>query len=122
MTSDIRLNGGSPIEIPNNAKAIAQSKTGYEQIKYRWSDGTYNFESRWHTETPGAAQYDRGSTWVVTRTTPGNPNGVQKVVEVKVGNTWVDWDTWDAASRANQVGKSTLEQQKMLEAGHWLAK
>ncbi len=123
ITSDIRCNGGSPIEIPENARIKAQSKNaGYEQISYKWNAGTYTYEARWHTETPGAAQYGRGTTWVVTRTIPGNANGVQKVVQVKVGDTWVDNSIWQQAVRANQTGTATQEQMNMLENGHWLAK
>ena len=123
VTSDIRCNGGSPIEIPYNAVVKAQSKkAGYEQISYKWSDGKYTYEARWHTETPGAAKYDRGTTWVVNRTIPGNANGVQKVVQVKVGDKWIDNSIWQQAVRANQKGIATQEQMNLLEKGHWLAK
>ncbi len=121
VTTDIRDKGGSPIEIPENATVNAQSKNGYQQVKYKWSDEAYNYEARWHTETPGAAQYDRGATWVVTRTIPGNANGVQKVVEVKVGDSWVDETTWNQAVKANQAGTATEEQKKMLQDGHFQA-
>ena len=123
VTSDIRCNGGSPIEIPDNAVVKAQSKkAGYEQISYKWSDGKYTYEARWHTETPGAAKYDRGTTWVVNRTIPGNANGVQKVVQVKVGDKWIDNSIWQQAVRDNQKGIATQEQMNLLEKGHWLAK
>ena len=122
VTTDIRTNGGSPIEIPGNATAIAQSKNGYQQVKYKWSDGTYSYEARWHTETPGAAKYDNGTTWVITRKTPGNANGVQKVVEVKVGDSWVSESTWNQAVKANQAGTSTEAQKQMLQDGHYQAK
>lgn len=46
----------APIEIPESAKIKAQSKTGYEQISYKWNDGTYKYEVRWHTRTPGAPE------------------------------------------------------------------
>ena len=122
VTTDIRNNGGSPINIPGNTKVIAQSKNGYQQIKYKWNDGSYSYEARWHTETPGAVQYDRGTTWVVTKTTPGNANGVQKVVEVKVGDSWVNESAWNQAVKANQSGTSTEVQKQMLQNGHYQAK
>ncbi|WP_124065475.1 PAAR-like protein [Clostridium sp. E02] len=122
VTTDIRNNGGSPIDIPENTRVIAQSKNGYQQVKYKWSDGSYSYEARWHTETPGAVQYDRGTTWVVTKTTPGNANGVQKVVEVKVGGAWVNESTWNQAVKANQTGTATEAQKQMLQNGHYLAK
>jgi hypothetical protein len=95
---------------------------GYQQIKYRWSEGVYNFEARWHTETPGALKYERGTTWVVTRTIPGTPKGQERVTEYLVGNTWIHEDIWKAAERANIAGTATQEQMDILEAGHWLAK
>ena len=122
VTTDIRTNGGSPIEIPDNATAIAQSKSGYQQVKYKWNDGTYSYEARWHTETPGAAKYDNGTTWVATKTTPGNANGVKKVVEVKVGDSWVSESTWNQAVKANQAGTATEAQKQMLQDGHYQAK
>lgn len=122
VTTDIRNNGGSPVNIPEKTKVIAQSKNGYQQIKYKWNDGNYNYEARWHTETPGAAQYDRGTTWVVTKTTPGNANGVQKVVEVKVGDSWVNESVWNQAVKANQSGTATEAQKQILQNGHYQAK
>lgn len=95
---------------------------GYQQIKYKWNDGVYNYESRWHTETPGAKQYDRGTTWVVTRTIPGNAQCQRKVTEYLVGNKWIDSSVWKAAERANMAGKASQEQMALLETGHWLAK
>lgn len=124
IISDIRQNGGSPIEIPLEAESGVIAKTmnkGYQQIKYRWSDGTYTFEARWHTETPGAVKYERGTTWVVTRTIPGNAQGKQRVTEYLVGNQWIHEDIWKAAERANIAGTATQEQMGILEAGHWLA-
>lgn len=125
IISDIRETGGSPIEIPESAESDAIAKTmnkGYQQIKYRWSEGIYNFEARWHTETPGAMKYERGTTWVVTRTIPGTPQGQQRVTEYLVGDTWISEDIWKAAERANIAGTATQEQMDLLEAGHWLAK
>ncbi|SEH88540.1 Transglutaminase-like superfamily protein [Ruminococcus flavefaciens] len=125
IISDIRQTGGSPVEIPAEADANAIAKTmnkGYQQIKYRWSEGIYNFEARWHTETPGAMKYERGTTWVVTRTIPGTPKGQERVTEYLVGDTWIHEDIWTAAEKANIAGTATQEQMDMLEAGHWLAK
>ncbi|WP_128214669.1 hypothetical protein [Clostridium manihotivorum] len=123
IINDIRQNGGSPLDIPENATINAKSMNkGYQQIKYNWSDGTYKYESRWHTETPGAVKYDRGTTWVVTRTIPGNAQGQMRVTEYLVGDNWINEDIWNAAERANMAGKATQEQMDLLEAGHWLAK
>ena len=49
-------------------------------------------------------------------------NGVQKVVQVKVGDKWIDNSIWQQAVRANQKGIATQEQMNLLEKGHWLAK
>ncbi|SHK19192.1 hypothetical protein SAMN02745163_03393 [Clostridium cavendishii DSM 21758] len=123
IIKDIRENGGPPFDIPENATINAKTMNkGYQQIKYNWSDGTYKYESRWHTETPGAVKYDRGTTWVVTRTIPGNAQGRMRVTEYLVGDNWINEDIWNAAERANMAGKATQEQMDLLEAGHWLAK
>ena len=123
IIKDIRINGGSPVEIPNEATVNAKSMNkGYQQIKYQWSDGTYKYEARWHTETPGAAQYGRGTTWVVTKTIPGNAQGQKRITEYLVGNNWISENVWKAAERANMTGHATAEQMKILEEGHWLAK
>ena len=62
----------APIEIPESANMKAKSMNdGYEQITYKWSDGTYKYEVRWHTRTSGAPIYE-GNTWVIQRTIPGN--------------------------------------------------
>lgn len=124
ITNDIRINGNSPIEIPTGATVDAKSMNkGYQQVKYKWNDGIYNYESRWHTETPGAVKYDRGTTWVVTRTIPGNAQGQRKITQYLVGdNKWVDSSVWKAAERANMAGKATQEQMDLLESGHWLAR
>ena len=74
----------SPIEIPSNATMKIQSKTGYEQIQYKWSDGTYKYDARWHTRTPGAPA-EQGNTWGVERTTPGNAHGQNKVKHILTG-------------------------------------
>ena len=102
-----------------NAKS---KKAGYQQVSYKWNDDTYTYESRWHTETPGAAQYGRGTTWVVTRRIPGNAKGVMSILEYKIGGVWIDIEIWKAAERANIAGVATEEQMRILEAGHWLAK
>ena len=42
----------APIEIPDTAKYKAKSMAdGYEQISYKWNDGTYKYEVRWHTRS-----------------------------------------------------------------------
>lgn len=123
IINDIRENGGSPLDIPENATINAKSMNkGYQQIKYNWSDGTYKYEARWHTETPGAVQYDRGTTWVVTRKIPGNAQGQRSVTECLAGDKWVSLKVWKDAEIANMVGTATQEQKDLLESGHWLAK
>jgi len=123
IVKDIRKNGGSPIEIPEDASINAKSMAkGYQQIKYHWTDGKYKYEARWHTETPGAVQYDRGTTWVITRTIPGNAQGQQRVTEYLLSDQWIDESVWKAAERANMSGTATPEQMKILEDGHWQAK
>ena len=53
----------------------------YDQISYKWSDGTYKYEARWHTETPGVST-GSGNTWVVERITPGTPTGQRSATHI----------------------------------------
>jgi len=118
---DKSLVKSSPLEIPSTAKVIRQAKTGYDQIKYTWSDDVYKYEARWHTRTPGAPK-DQGNTWVITRTTPGKVTGHLKVQHVMTGeNEWTTMNEWQKAIRARQNGVTTPEQQSLLDCGHWPA-
>ncbi|AUO15615.1 hypothetical protein [Clostridium taeniosporum] len=108
----------SPIEIPETAKIKAQSKDGYEQISYKWNDGTYKYESRWHTRTPGAPE-EQGNTWVIQRTKPGN-GGTRPTTEFKIGeDEWIPGYKWYDAIGARKAGTATPEQISILDRGHW---
>lgn len=123
IASDIRKNGGCPISIPENATIKASSKVGYEQISYKWSDASgIKFEARWHTQTPGAPATN-GTTWVVQKSIPGTSTGQQKAIYMLVGeNKWCTAYEWQKAIFANSNGTATIEQQLLLESGHWAAK
>lgn len=115
------LSQSSPISIPPTASVKIQSKTGYEQIQFKWSDGYYKYEGRWHTRTPGAPQ-NQGNTWVIERTTPGNTTGQQRTYHILTGdNQWTPRHEWQTAINARKNGTATAEQNKMLENGHWPA-
>ena len=117
----VDLMKSSPIEIPFSAKITEQMKTGYDQIKYKWSQDGLKFEARWHTRTPGAP-IDQGNTWVITRTTPGTATGQRKMKEILIGeNKWVTMNEWQKAITARKNGVATAVQDAMLEAGHWPA-
>ncbi|WP_243521865.1 WXG100 family type VII secretion target [Bacillus pseudomycoides] len=108
----------SPIEIPETAKTKAQSKNGYEQISYKWNDGTYKYEVRWHTRTPGAP-VEQGNTWVIQRTIPGN-GGAKPQTFFKIGdNEWTEAYKWYEAIKARKDGIATPEQIRILDKGHW---
>ncbi|GMQ61681.1 hypothetical protein [Vallitalea maricola] len=111
----------SPIKIPNTSKIIVQNKTGYQQIKYKWSDGIIKYEARWHTRTPGAPE-NQGNTWVITRTTPGTATGQRKTQHILTGdNQWTPMSEWQSAVNARQNCIATPEQQILLDHGHWPA-
>ena len=109
----------APIEIPDTAKYKAKSMAdGYEQISYKWNDGTYKYEVRWHTRTSGAPE-GQGNTWVIQRTIPGN-GGKKPSTQFLVGeNEWVEGWKWYDAISARKSGTATQEQIELLDKGHW---
>lgn len=107
----------SPIELPEGASYKAQSKTGYEQISYIWNDGTYKYESRWHTRTPGAPE-TQGNTWVIQRNKPGS-GGTKPCTEFLAGDDWVPASKWYDAITARKAGTAVTEQIEILDKGHW---
>ena len=109
----------APIEIPDTAKYKAKSMAdGYEQISYKWNDGTYKYEVRWHTRTSGAPE-GQGNTWVIQRTIPGI-GGKKPSTQFLIGeNEWVEGWKWYDAISARKNGTATQEQIELLDKGHW---
>lgn len=109
----------APIEIPDTAKYKAKSMAdGYEQISYKWNDGTYKYEVRWHTRTSGAPE-GQGNTWVIQRTIPGN-GGKKPSTQFLIGeNEWVEGWKWYDAISTRKNGTATQEQIELLDKGHW---
>ena len=109
----------APIEIHDTAKYKAKSMAdGYEQISYKWNDGTYKYEERWHTRTSGAPE-GQGNTWVIQRTIPGN-GGKKPSTQFLIGeNEWVEGWKWYDAISARKNGTATQEQIELLDKGHW---
>ena len=105
----------APIEIPDTAKYKAKSMAdGYEQISYKWNDGTYKYEVRWHTRTSGAPE-GQGNTWVIQRTIPGN-GGKKPSTQFLIGeNEWVEGWKWYDAISARKNGTATQEQIELLD-------
>lgn len=114
----------SPISIPPSAKITEEKKNGYDQIKYTWRKGDYEYTSRWHTRTPNAPS-EQVNSWVVQRDKPGIGYGKDArpaTHEILVGkNKWVSKKEWQAAIRARKNGTATQEQKEMLDNGHWKA-
>jgi hypothetical protein len=115
----------SPIEIPVRAipAAIEQVKPNgdYAQVKFKWIDGNFKYEARWHQKTANAPP-SQGDTWVIERVTPGTPEGQRKNTHVLTGeNEWTPLHVWKQATIDRRNGVSTPEQEKLLDRGHWLA-
>lgn len=76
-------------------------------MSYEWYDGTYKYEVRWHTRTPGAPIEQR-DTWVVERVIPGigaGSNHRPRIEQVRVGeNEWI----------AKKNGKMRLQLEKVV--------
>lgn len=119
----------SPLKVPSTATIKEEQKTGYKQVKYNWQHGDYKYQSRWHTQTPGAPN-NTGNTWVVEKRKPGigyGPHARPAKSYILVGKTksgaykWIDKKKWNAAIYANKNGTATKEQKEMLKNGHWKA-
>ncbi len=117
----------SPLSIPKNASIVAKRKSGYDQVKYTWKSGNFEYISRWHTRTPNAPS-NQNESWVVERIYHGIGfgNGArQKKHDILVGKTksgkykWVSKSEWDRAVYARKHGTATQEQKEMLDNGHW---
>lgn len=116
----------SPMPVPHNATIKSEyKKNGYEHVSYKWSDGEYNYESRWHTHTPGAPEYSQ-ETWVVERIRPGigaGKNARPRIHEYLIkGQGWVSDALWNKAKGARKKGRENKEQRELLDNGHWNAK
>lgn len=77
------LKDKSPLKIEGNANIAVREKNGYDDIQYKWSDGGYNYEMRWHTATPNAPA-DTPPNWRVDRSKPGFPGGKYPVTGEKL--------------------------------------
>ena len=116
----------SPIEIPKRATMQPQiKKNGYYQLKYTWvTDDGIEYTSRWHTPRPNAP-IEKYDTWVVERKFSNSTYDTNRKVsgkQILVGeNKWVSKEDWDAARRARGRGVLTIEQEEMLNNGHWKA-
>lgn len=114
-----QVRGGCPIPVPADAAVTVETKAaGYDQIRFRWDDGTARYDARWHTRTPGAP-VDQGDTWVIERKTHGTPTGQQKALHILLADgRWVSKQSWQEAIAARKAGTATAEQEAMLAAGH----
>ena len=110
----------APIKIPSDAMVKSQVKNGYDQITFKWTENGLKYEVRWHTKTPGAPE-TQGNTWVVSRVTPGTPDGQLRIEHILVGSEWIPRYEWQNAISAYQNGIATAEQLRLLESGHWKA-
>lgn len=117
----------SPLKVPKTAEVKEEHKNGYDQVKYTWQRGDYQYQSRWHERTPNAPK-KQGNSWVVERRIPGvgyGTNARKSKREVLVGKTssgkniWVDKKIWQAAIAARKNGTATAKQKEMLDHGHW---
>lgn len=111
----------SPVDIPGDATVKVQHKAGgYDQISYKWSDGTYKYEARWHTTTPNAPE-ESPNSWVVERTKPGTPTGQMKVQSIhtpEINNDWTPKWEWGAVVDAYNKGTTTPLKDAILNSGH----
>ena len=104
----------SPVEIPENARIVARKmKQGYFQVRFRWNDGTYRWEARWHTRTPGAPLTQR-NTWVIKREIIGTSTSEFLLND----GSWAKGYDWYKAIGNRQSGIITVEESILLDKGH----
>ena len=126
----------SPIEIPENITPIIDYKNGYEQIAFKWSDGTNTYTVRWHTATPNAPA-GTPPNWRVDKKTPGFAGGKDPITGEKIPGYpsvnevlvspptgepyYIDRNLWNAATKAYTNGTATQTQKEILEWAHIIA-
>lgn len=117
----------SPLRIPKKATVNLEPKNGYNQIKYRWKTGKFNYEARWHTHTPTDPDYQKNS-WNIRRRIPGISYGknirqerVEILIRKKNGrNIWISHSEWqNAIDTKNKNLPISEKQRKILDDGHW---
>jgi RHS repeat-associated protein len=143
----------SPIEIPVTAETIGAFKPGkgingigndpFFQVEFKWKQGEWTYNSRWHSERQGAPE-GAGKPWAVTRSKEGNrggstyvetgrfkPNGepikrkettprTEKVTEryLQYPDEWVDSAPYGRASNIDSKLRTTKDN-KLLDRGHF---
>ena len=115
----------SPIKIPDESYYKKQLKKGYQQIKFNYSKEGYDFEVRWHTQTPNAPK-GTGSTYQVIRKKKGfgyGKNATKKSIDHLIKypsgkNKWVNDKKYQDALRNNKKGKATIEEKEIIKYGH----
>jgi len=113
----------TPVEIPSSAKFQIDSRRGYTQASWRWTDQNgIKYEARLHDPTSGAPEGSQAN-WRVERTTPGTggkdpatrfPRGEQYIGD----GMWVPNKIWYDAQSAYQAGTATTAQKSILTRGH----
>jgi hypothetical protein len=119
-TRTSELAGKAPIAVPKTATVKIQAKNGYDQITFKWVEGSNSFEVRWHTKTPSSPAGE-GNTWVVTRITKGTPTGQSRQEHILVGERWISRNEWQKAIYAFRNKTATAKQLELLQAGHFAA-
>jgi hypothetical protein len=126
----------SPIKIPDNVRPkIEQKVGGYDQITYKWNDGTHTYEVRWHTSTPNAP--DTPPNWRVDTKQSGFPGGKDPITGEKIPGYPakkevlifpenapyypVSVEDWNAAVKAYNRNTATPDQLDMLKWGHYIS-
>jgi RHS repeat-associated protein len=141
----------SPIEIPGAVDTVGGFKAGrgingkgndpFWQVEFKWTQGEWNYNARWHSERQGAPK-GAGKPWAVTRTKEGTGGG-RKYVETgnfkkngepimrmeKIPSTkaikeiylqypdqWADYAPYKLADK--KISR-TPEDNKLLDRGHW---
>ena len=108
---DDLLRSKAPWRIPASAQCEHQLKNGDHQIKFTWKVAGWNYEARWHEQTPNASVIDYPS-WRLDRIKPGKgfgPDAAPRINETRVGEHWVP--TSEVRYRAWQINHGITDPQ-----------
>ncbi|MCD8307289.1 MAG: hypothetical protein LUD51_03565 [Clostridia bacterium] len=124
-----KLAKSCPLSIPSDAEIEYQTKNGYMQVAYTFSDDNAKYTCRWHTRNLNAMNKTKKACyWVIEKHVMGKGYGKDYhpagwYVLTGISNNgepiWTTEVEWRKARNANYNNHATEGQKELLESGHW---